>query len=415
MKRLLIALVIAAIAPLHAEPILKHGDCVAVVGDSITEQKIYSRFIELYLTVCVPQLDARCFQFGWGGETANGFLRRMDNDLAVFKPTIVTTCYGMNDGGYRAFDPGIGKNYEDNMRPIVTKLKTQGVTVIVGGPGAVDTTYFRRSETKAEIYNDNLAHLSAIARKLADENGFPHADVHGALIAAMTKAKSAFGNDYDCCGRDGVHPGANGHLVMAYAFLKAMGLDGNIGTITIDLTGDATATDGHKILSAANGKVECESARYPFCFSGDEKSSGCTRSMVPFVPFNQDLNRFTLVVKNLNASRAKVSWGKATKTFTRDQLAAGINLAAEFLDNPFTDAFAAVERAVSAKEDFETTMIKDLITRFPNLRARLGADAETDAALDTLCRKLTARQAALSDAVQAARQPVRHTLQVQAE
>ncbi len=28
-------------------------------------------------------------------------------------------------------------------------------------------------------------------------------------------------------GRDGVHPDRNGHLVMAYAFLKALGCDGN--------------------------------------------------------------------------------------------------------------------------------------------------------------------------------------------
>ncbi len=28
-----------------------------------------------------------------------------------------------------------------------------------------------------------------------------------------------------------------GHLVMAYAFLKAMGIEGNIGAFTIDLTG----------------------------------------------------------------------------------------------------------------------------------------------------------------------------------
>jgi lysophospholipase L1-like esterase len=415
MKRLLIALALVAVATLHAEPVLKPGARVAVVGDSITEQKQYSKFIELYLTVCVPQLDVRCFQFGWSGETASGFLRRMDNDLAAFKPTVVTTCYGMNDGGYRKFDPGIGKNYEDNMRGIVTKLKAQGVTVVVGGPGAVDMVFFRGKSVKPEEYNDNLAHLSAIAAKLAAENKFPHANVHDAMIAAMAKAQPALGNTYDVCGRDGFHPGANGHLVMAYAFLKAMNLDGNIGAITVDLTGKATATDGHKILSAANGKVELESSRYPFCFSGDDKSSGGTRSIVPFVPFNQDLNRLTLVVKNLNAAKAKVTWGKATKSFTRDQLATGINLAAEFLDNPFSDAFAGVEKAVSAKEDFETVMIKDLVTKFPSLSARLGGDAECTAAIETLRRKLIARQAALSDAVQAARAPVRHTIQVQAE
>ena len=38
--------------------------------------------------------------------------------------------------------------------------------------------------------------------------------------------------------RDGVHPAANGHLIMAYAFLKGLGCDGNVGTITLDLAGN---------------------------------------------------------------------------------------------------------------------------------------------------------------------------------
>lgn len=401
--------------PLPAAPVLQREARVAIVGDSITEQKLYSKHIEMYLTACVPQLELRCFQYGWGGETAGGFLRRMDNDLASFKPTVVTTCYGMNDGGYRAFEPGIGKNYEDPMRQIVAKLKTAGATVVVGGPGAVDTKYFNRNNLSAAVYNDNLAQLTAIARKLAGENSFPHADVHAAMIAAMTKAKATLGDDYDVCGRDGFHPGPNGHLIMAYAFLKAMGLDGNLGAITVDLKAQATATDGHKVLSAAAGKVEIESTRYPYCFSGDEKSSSGTRSIAPFLPFNQDLNRLTLVVKNLATANAKITWGNTAKTFTRDQLAAGINLAAEFPANPFVEPFANVERAVGAKQDFETFMIKDVITRIPSLLARVDQDAEVKDALELLRRKLQARHDVLAKAVTTSVKPVRHTIQIQPE
>jgi len=36
-------------------------------------------------------------QYGWGGETAPGFLKRITNDCLRFKPAIATTCYGMND------------------------------------------------------------------------------------------------------------------------------------------------------------------------------------------------------------------------------------------------------------------------------------------------------------------------------
>ena len=53
-----------------ADPKLQSGDYVAVIGDSITEQKRYSRILETYLTVCVPDLKITARQFGWSGETA---------------------------------------------------------------------------------------------------------------------------------------------------------------------------------------------------------------------------------------------------------------------------------------------------------------------------------------------------------
>lgn len=408
---------VLALAPwaVQAQGLLvKPGSRVAVVGDSITEQKQYSRNIEMYLMICLPELKAHVMQFGWSGETAGGFVRRLNNDLLPFNPNLVTTCYGMNDGRYTAFTPDIGKGYEVPMRDIVDRLKKAGVTVLVGSPGAVDTKTFRKDPAQAKVYNENLAQLRDIAKKAAAEAGMPFANVHDALIGSMAKAKEALGENYDVCGGDGVHPGANGHLVMAYAFLKGMGCDGDLGSIAIDLKGQSSAANGHKVLSSAGGKVEVESSRYPFCFFGDEKSSGSTRSILPFVPFNQDLNRLTLVVKNLDAARAKVTWGKASKEFAKADLEKGINLAAEFLDNPFCPEFQRVEALVRQKQEFETMMIKSFITNFPSLTRNLGEDAEAKAALETLRTRLWATEDKHHATVLAAVKPVKHTILVEA-
>ncbi|MHB9023134.1 MAG: SGNH/GDSL hydrolase family protein [Armatimonadota bacterium] len=395
-------------------PALK-GARVAVIGDSITEQKLYSRFIELYLVACMPQLEATVMQFGWSGERATGFANRMKNDLALFKPTVATTCYGMNDGGYRAYTPDIGKGYETPMRDIVTRLKAGGTTVVVGSPGAVDTKFFRNDPAMAAVYNDNLAHLRDIAKQVADEAGMPFANVHDALIDAMAKAKAALGDTFPVCGGDGVHPGADGQLVMAYAFLKGMGLDGDLGSITIDMKGAAAATGGHKVLTAKDGVVEIESSRYPFCFSGNEKDPNGTRSILPFTPFNQELNRLTLVVKNLGADQAKVTWGAASKVFTRADLEKGINLAAEFTDTPFASAFQKLEAAVIAKQQFETYLIKHQITTYPYLMILTGNDPEVAAATDTLRKKLWGVEEKHQANVRAALIPVKHTLAISTE
>ncbi len=96
-----------------AEPCLRQGDYVAVIGDSITEQRLYSLYIEDYLLICKPAADLRVTQFGWGGETAPGFAARMANDTLRFHPNVATTCFGMNDGGYSPMDPEKARRYRN--------------------------------------------------------------------------------------------------------------------------------------------------------------------------------------------------------------------------------------------------------------------------------------------------------------
>jgi lysophospholipase L1-like esterase len=357
-------------------------------------------------------------QYGWSGERANGFADRLANDLAGFGPTVVTLCYGMNDGSYQPYNDQIGNAYEANMRRVLTGLAEMNVRgIVVGSPGAVDQNFFRPGQMMGDrpahvAYNDNLAHLRDIAKKLAAENKQPFANVHDAMAETMTKAQDSLGSKYDVCGRDGFHPGPNGQLIMAYAFLKGLGLDGNIGTITVDLAGEATADAGHKVASGKGGEVTLESTRWPFCFDGDGKSSGSTRSITPFLPFNQDLNRLTLVVKNLDTPKAVVTWGEQSKEFTKEQLAAGINLAAEFDQTPFDAQFAELMTAVGAKQNFETTMIKNVITQFRNYPAEVKADPKVQEALKTLVAGFHARQAALDAAAREKLVPVKHTLKV---
>src|ERR1019366_2072294 len=95
-------------APKPSRPALRPHDRLAICGDSITEQKMYSRIMETYITVALPEMDVSTRQFGWSGEQAFGFLARMTNDVLRFAPTVATTCYGMNDHHYRPYDASIG-------------------------------------------------------------------------------------------------------------------------------------------------------------------------------------------------------------------------------------------------------------------------------------------------------------------
>ncbi|MFM7214191.1 MAG: hypothetical protein ACKO3H_04845, partial [Verrucomicrobiota bacterium] len=52
--------VFAKFNPRKAPPtqglLLRENDRLAIIGDSITEQKMYSRILETYLTACLPEL-----------------------------------------------------------------------------------------------------------------------------------------------------------------------------------------------------------------------------------------------------------------------------------------------------------------------------------------------------------------------
>jgi lysophospholipase L1-like esterase len=409
----LLSLFLVAVS-LRAESILPPNARVAVIGDSITEQKIYSKYIETYLLACTGRSDIKVFQFGWSGERAGGFAARLENDLAIFNPNVATTCYGMNDASYRPYAPEIGAEYEKNMRLVIDGLKKVGVKAMaIGSPGGVDPDYFKKPTVTGQDYNDNLAHLRDIAKKLAEENKQPFANVHDTMISALTKSKAALGKEYGPFGGDGFHPAPAGQLLMAQAFLKALGLDGEIGTITVDVKGTSTASSGHVVTGGQNGNVTLESTKWPFVFDADTTSAGSNRSILPFTSFNQDLNRFTLKVVNLGSAKAKVTWGSQSKEFSREQLETGINLAAEFTKTPFDNDFAALTNAITQKESYETILIKNLVTHMRAIAAEATEDPKVAVALTKLKKKLADEHAKQDATVRKFIKPVTHTIKVE--
>jgi lysophospholipase L1-like esterase len=392
--------------------LIQPNDMVAICGDSITEQKMYSVFMEDYLLMCQPTQGLKVAQFGWGGERAPGFLARLDTDVFPFKPTVATTCYGMNDGGYKALDTATADTYRTSQTAIIDAMKKAGVRVIIiGSPKCVDTTAYHR-DPGADVYNKTLASLSQIDQEIATKEGIPYADVFGATTSAMEKSKAAMGNEYILGGPDGVHPGPNGHLVMAYAFLKALGCDGAIGTITVNFdAGRADGSDGQKVLSYQNGSVNLESTRYPFCFQGDPtKLDQNAASVLKFVPFNDDLNRYMLVVKGLKTSKAKVTWGKTSKVFAAADLEKGINLAAEFLDNPFVDQFYRVDAAVRTQQNFETFLVKGYLHMVKQIQDMAPGEATS---IDHITSTGMAKDTALFQAATGLVTPIQHTIKVE--
>src|SRR5579862_5488533 len=106
---------------------LKDHDRVVFYGDSITDQRLYTTYIETY---CVSRFPNKHFTFihsGWGGDRVTGggggpIDVRLNRDVLPYHPTVITICLGMNDGSYRAFDQGIFDTYVKGYRHILDTL-----------------------------------------------------------------------------------------------------------------------------------------------------------------------------------------------------------------------------------------------------------------------------------------------------
>jgi lysophospholipase L1-like esterase len=372
--------------PAPAKPaasLLKLGDRLAICGDSITEQRMYSRIIETYLTACTPELDVSVRQYGWSGETAAEFLGRMTNDALRFQPTVATTCYGMNDHRYVPYRDDIGQAYRETMGAVVKAFQDHGVKVVLGSPGCVGKmpAWVKSATGTVLDLNLNLGRLRDIDLDLAaglHTAGF--GDVFGPMIAADHDARRWYGTNYCVPGKDGVHPGWAGQAVMAYAFLHGLGLDGDLGGVTVDLDhGTAAGRNGHVATGFDHGTVTVRSSRHPFCAGrGANEDDGALRSGLQWTPFQEELNRFTLTVKGAKKGFYNVTWGGTTLRFSVHQLREGVNLPAMFQTTPFDEAFAKVDAAVAAKQAFETRQIKELFHGDAGRRDMEGTVKQTE-------------------------------------
>src|SRR6476469_5562376 len=108
---------------------LRPGDRVVFFGDSITDQRLYTTFVETYAVTRFPKMNVTFIHSGWGGDKVTGggggpIDIRLNRDVFAYKPTVVTVMLGMNDGRVRPFDQSIFDEYAKGYQFIVKAVKT---------------------------------------------------------------------------------------------------------------------------------------------------------------------------------------------------------------------------------------------------------------------------------------------------
>jgi lysophospholipase L1-like esterase len=393
-------------APKTTTLLLQKDDRLALCGDSITEQKMYSVLMEAYIVAARSDLHITVRQYGWSGEQAGGFLKRMDNDVLRFKPTIATTCYGMNDFRYVPQDEVIATTYRQNQTAVVRKFKEAGARVVLGSSGTIHSVppWVKSAKGTWQTLNLALLNFRNIDIEVAQAEQVAFADVYWPMLVKGYESRAKYGDGFKLEGNDGVHPGWAGHVMMATAYLEGLGLRGDVGQINVDLVaGKATAREGQRVVKFENGVVSLRSFRLPFSFEpGDVTKDNTIAAGVALADFQKKLNRLTFKVAGAKTAQVKVTWGDASKVFSAAQLSKGVNLADEFPQNPTTPTFAKIWKAVAEKQAYETKQIKTLFR-----------SKEAKADMEAVVKSSQVEFERLADALKAVIKPVDSTLKVE--
>ncbi|NBN95484.1 MAG: hypothetical protein EBV31_07705 [Verrucomicrobia bacterium] len=185
-------------APKTTTLLLQKDDRLAICGDSITEQKMYSRIMEAYIVAARSDLHVTVRQYGWSGEQAGGFLKRMDNDVLRFKPTIATTCYGMNDFRYVPQDDAIAATYRQNQTAVVRKFKEAGARVVLGSSGTIHSVppWVKSAKGTWQTLNLALLNFRNIDIEVAQAEQVAFADVYWPMLVKGHEARAKYGEGF---------------------------------------------------------------------------------------------------------------------------------------------------------------------------------------------------------------------------
>jgi lysophospholipase L1-like esterase len=329
----------SSLPALAAEPpapfALRDGDRVVFYGDSITQEGGYARLVEEYVRTRFPAWDVRFHNAGVGGDTVRGgwagdAATRLERDVIAWKPTVVTIMLGMNDGGYKPFDPMTLARFGEGYRAIVAKLKAAlpGVrlTLILSSP--FDDV--SRPPLFAPGYDDVLRRLGCYVTALGAQERASVVDFRDPLNAGI----AAVARDNPDLARlvipDRVHPGPAGNLVMGATLLRAWSAPPLVTRVEIDAAARAvSAAENTEVggLAAVDGGLAWTQAdrSLPLPLSFDDAETELAQKAGADL---EGLARQPLAVRGLAAGRYELRIdGQAIGRFTEAELAASVNIA----------------------------------------------------------------------------------------
>lgn len=330
---------------------LRDGDRVVFLGDSITEQRLYTTYIESYALTRFPRWNLTFRNVGWGGDTAwlrqrahpdEGALfaaepekqqqmveeavrRGLDRDVLPLRPTVVTIKFGMNDHSYQPFREDIFRAYARSQDQLAQVLQASGARVAFLTPQPIEE---KRPDPDQDVRNLSLRKFSDGLKEVAEKRAARFVDQFDPYMKLMMGARASDPAAF-IGGGDAVHPGPAGHTLMAWAVLKNLEADAMVSRAEVDAGGGkvvAAERCSVRNLKVTGSTVTFDRLDEALPLPIDARAAAALK----LAPVLDELSRYELRVSGLPAGEYELKIdGEAVGKASRETLAKGWNLSQE--------------------------------------------------------------------------------------
>lgn len=335
----------------------KEGERAVFLGNSITDGGHYHSYIWLYYMTRFPNMSLRIFNGGIGGDTAFDMNKRLDGDIFAMKPSVLMVTFGMNDSGYYEYNGDNAKEFGEqkylesikNYQQMEKRFKELPSTrIVMLGTSPYDETVQLKEGNLFKTKNETIKRIVEYQKESAAKNGWEFSDLNAPMVALNQQFQQK-DPAFTLCGADRIHPDNDGHMVMAYLFLKAQGFVGkDVADMEINAnkkqavkTENCTVSNIKKIGNDLSFDYLAEALPYPLDTIargwGQKKSQAEATKVIPFM---EEMNREMLKVSGLKGNYKLLIDDEEIGTWSADELAKGVNLAAESKTPQYQQALA---------------------------------------------------------------------------
>jgi lysophospholipase L1-like esterase len=392
-----VAFLALALCARGADFYLHPNDTVVFYGDSITDQRLYTTYVETFVVTRYPKLPVRFVHSGWGGDRVTGggggpIDDRLKRDVLTYKPTVMTIMLGMNDGRYRAFDDETFHIFADGYEHIFKSMKdaVPNLRITLIDPSPYDDV--TRAPMFLGGYNAVLLKYGEYLRTLAERNHLDFADLNTRLVKTLERANASDPANAQKIVPDRVHPHRSGHLMMAASLLEAWGVSPVISRVEIDAASaqikDAVNTSVSDLNTKGFIRWTQKDEALPMPVPMNDPLMALAVKSSDFV---ENFNRETLRVTGLEAPTYQLRInGRLIGAFNSETLAAGVNLAE--LDTPMMQQAAQVHDLTLKRADIHNIRWRQVQLPMQYMLPARAAAVEDN--LDALDNDLAALQRA---------------------